>query len=82
MGLRRFRVLFEQIAQRFPEKRLDHIEFSLRNRKTSKIIHDREVQRFAGSRSAGIAIDISHAAIIAPATPSGSARDWSVVIGW
>jgi hypothetical protein len=77
MGLRRFRVLSEQIAQRIPEKRLNHIEFSVRDRQTGKIVHDREVQRLAGDGSNGFATDSSHAAVIAPAAPSVLARDWS-----
>jgi hypothetical protein len=78
MGLRRFRVLFEQIAQSISEKRFDHIKLGIRDRQTGKIVHDRKVQRLAGGGSAGIAIDISHAAVIAPAAPSVLARDWSV----
>lgn len=82
MGLRRFRVLFEQIAQGICEKRLDDIEFGLRDRQAGKIVHDRVAERLARRGSAGYAAGSFHAAVIAPGAPSVLARDWSVGHGF
>jgi hypothetical protein len=78
MGLRPFRVLFEQIAQRPRQKCLDYIEFGLRDRQTGKVVHDREGKQLARRGSNGFAIDCSHAAVIAPGSLAVLARGWSV----